>query len=206
MGSISYHNKWEHCFWRANELHHSHVEEEVQELPEGDSGQACQRCKNDFCMLYTKFHTRSSAITMVVCIRTEVIIFYCFFQAQANRNTRLKRILEETREADGESDIRERMQAVRLQLSDSIHNLHEVFSSRIFVAICRGFWDRLGQVNLTRSQEPYYLERFPSLSICAYASNQFLADCVEVSWEQEGEQDLVPRIWLCSWGKPALHI
>jgi hypothetical protein len=69
-----------------------------------------------------------------------------FFQAQANRNTRLKRILEETREADGESDIRDRMQAVRLQLSDSIHNLHEVFSSRIFVAICRGFWDRLGQV------------------------------------------------------------
>lgn len=131
--------------------------------------------------LYTKFHTRSSAITMVVCIRTEVIIFYCFFQAQANRNTRLKRILEETREADGESDIRERMQAVRLQLSDSIHNLHEVFSSRIFVAICRGFWDRLGQVNLTRSQEPYYLEHFPSLSICAYASNQFLTDCVEVS-------------------------
>jgi hypothetical protein len=33
-----------------------------------------------------------------------------------------------------------------------------------------------------------------------------LTDCVEVSWEQEGEQDLVPRIWLCSWGKPALHI
>ncbi|CAO2037558.1 unnamed protein product [Urochloa humidicola] len=68
--------------------------------------------------------------------------------AQANRNTRLKRILEETREADGESDIRERMQAVRLQISDSIHNLHEVFSSRIFVAICRGFWDRLGQIVL----------------------------------------------------------
>ncbi|RLM79393.1 uncharacterized protein C2845_PM12G05810 [Panicum miliaceum] len=68
--------------------------------------------------------------------------------AQANRNTRLKRILEETREADGESDIRERMQAVRLQLSDSIQNLHEVFSSRIFVAICRGVWDRLGQIVL----------------------------------------------------------
>nr|CAB3449233.1 unnamed protein product [Digitaria exilis] len=68
--------------------------------------------------------------------------------AQANRNTRLKRILEETREADGESDIRERMQPVRLQLSDTIHNLHEVFASRIFVAICRGFWDRLGQIVL----------------------------------------------------------
>uniref|UniRef100_A0A0E0CHC5 MHD1 domain-containing protein n=1 Tax=Oryza meridionalis TaxID=40149 RepID=A0A0E0CHC5_9ORYZ len=66
--------------------------------------------------------------------------------AQANRTTRLKRILEETRESEGESDIRERMQALRVHLSDSIYNLHEVFSSRIFVAICRGFWDRLGQI------------------------------------------------------------
>uniref|UniRef100_I1NY99 Uncharacterized protein n=1 Tax=Oryza glaberrima TaxID=4538 RepID=I1NY99_ORYGL len=68
--------------------------------------------------------------------------------AQANRTTRLKRILEETRESEGESDIRERMQALRVHLSDSIYNLHEVFSSRIFVAICRGFWDRLGQIVL----------------------------------------------------------
>jgi hypothetical protein len=40
------------------------------------------------------------------------------------------------------------MQALRVHLSDSIYNLHEVFSSRIFVAICRGFWDRLGQIVL----------------------------------------------------------
>uniref|UniRef100_A0ACD5YPI2 Uncharacterized protein n=1 Tax=Avena sativa TaxID=4498 RepID=A0ACD5YPI2_AVESA len=67
---------------------------------------------------------------------------------QANRATRLKRILEETKETEGESEMRERMQALRAQLSDSMHNLHEVFSSRIFVAICRGFWDRLGQIVL----------------------------------------------------------
>uniref|UniRef100_J3LAL3 MHD1 domain-containing protein n=1 Tax=Oryza brachyantha TaxID=4533 RepID=J3LAL3_ORYBR len=68
--------------------------------------------------------------------------------AQANRTTRLKRILEETRESEGESEIRERMQALRAHLSESIYNLHEVFSSRIFVAICRGFWDKLGQIVL----------------------------------------------------------
>ncbi|KAM0896333.1 hypothetical protein ACQ4PT_023262 [Festuca glaucescens] len=67
---------------------------------------------------------------------------------QANRTTRLKRILEETKETEGESEMRERMQALRAQLSDYMHNLHEVFSSRIFVAICRGFWDRLGQIVL----------------------------------------------------------
>nr|XP_018678473.1 PREDICTED: uncharacterized protein LOC103978189 isoform X7 [Musa acuminata subsp. malaccensis] len=69
--------------------------------------------------------------------------------AQANRTTRLKRILEETKEAEGEPEIRDRMQTLCLQLTDSIHNLHHVLASRIFVAICRGFWDRMGQIVLS---------------------------------------------------------
>ncbi|KAI5339991.1 hypothetical protein L3X38_019265 [Prunus dulcis] len=67
---------------------------------------------------------------------------------QANRNTRLKRILEETKEEDGEAEVRERMHALSSQLVDSISNLHEVFTSKIFIAICRGFWDRMGQIVL----------------------------------------------------------
>ncbi|KAK8517885.1 hypothetical protein V6N13_128043 [Hibiscus sabdariffa] len=67
---------------------------------------------------------------------------------QASRNTRLKRILEEIKEEDGEAEIRERMQMLSSQLIDSISNLHEVFTSWIFVATCRGFWDRMGQIVL----------------------------------------------------------
>ncbi|XP_028778456.1 uncharacterized protein LOC114734971, partial [Neltuma alba] len=67
---------------------------------------------------------------------------------QANRSTRLKRILEETTEQDGEAEIRERMQSLNAQLIDSISNLHEVFSSQIFIATCRGLWDRMGQIVL----------------------------------------------------------
>lgn len=43
---------------------------------------------------------------------------------QENRSTRLKRILEETKEEDGEVEIRERMQMLSLQLIESITNLH----------------------------------------------------------------------------------
>ncbi|XP_038704638.1 uncharacterized protein LOC120000578 [Tripterygium wilfordii] len=67
---------------------------------------------------------------------------------QDNRSTRLKRILEDIKEEDGETDVRERMQMLSLQLIDSISNLHEVFTSRIFIATCRGFWDRMGQIVL----------------------------------------------------------
>lgn len=65
---------------------------------------------------------------------------------QDNRSTRLQRILEETKEADGEAEIRERMHMLISQVIDSISNLHEVFTSPIFIATCRGFWDRMGQV------------------------------------------------------------
>ncbi|XP_063950453.1 uncharacterized protein LOC108219853 isoform X2 [Daucus carota subsp. sativus] len=68
--------------------------------------------------------------------------------ANANRSTRLQRILEETKEADGEAEIRERMQMLISQVIDSISNLHEVFTSPIFIATCRGFWDRMGQIVL----------------------------------------------------------
>ncbi|XP_058114690.1 uncharacterized protein LOC131257803 [Magnolia sinica] len=68
---------------------------------------------------------------------------------QANRSTRLKRILEETEEVDGEAEIRERMQMLSSQLMESICNLHDVFSGHIFVAACRGFWDRMGQIVLS---------------------------------------------------------
>ncbi|KAH9793931.1 Portal protein [Citrus sinensis] len=73
---------------------------------------------------------------------------------QANRNTRLKRILEEIKEEDAEVDVREKMQMLSSQLIDSISNLHQVFSNRIFIAISRGFWDRMGQLLTVLSAVP----------------------------------------------------
>ncbi|KAL9251281.1 hypothetical protein AKJ16_DCAP03463 [Drosera capensis] len=64
---------------------------------------------------------------------------------QASRCTQMKRILDETEDSDGEAEIRERMQTLSSQLMHSISNLHEVLSSQIFIAVCRGFWDRMGQ-------------------------------------------------------------
>lgn len=67
---------------------------------------------------------------------------------QASRSTRLQRILEETKEADGESEIRERMQLLCSKVVESVSNLHEVFTNQIFIASCRGLWDKMGQVIL----------------------------------------------------------
>lgn len=75
-----------------------------------------------------------------------MVLTRSLLQMQVNRNTQLKRILEETEDTDNEAEVRERMLMLNSQLIDSISNLHEVFISQIFVALCRGFWDRMGQV------------------------------------------------------------
>ncbi|WCJ24715.1 hypothetical protein M5689_006651 [Euphorbia peplus] len=59
--------------------------------------------------------------------------------------TKLKKILQEAKEAVVESDIRARMQPLKEQLTNTINHLQSVFGNHVFVAICRGYWDRMGQ-------------------------------------------------------------
>ncbi|KAI5078599.1 hypothetical protein GOP47_0006270 [Adiantum capillus-veneris] len=65
--------------------------------------------------------------------------------ARLQATTKLKKILQDTREAGGETEIRDRMQPLNVQLLETITRLHDVFTPRVFVAICRGYWDRMGQ-------------------------------------------------------------
>lgn len=46
-----------------------------------------------------------------------------------------------------ESDVRGRMQPLREQLTETMNHLHTVFETHVFVALCRGYWDRMGQVD-----------------------------------------------------------
>ncbi|XP_052141879.1 uncharacterized protein LOC127761609 [Oryza glaberrima] len=59
--------------------------------------------------------------------------------------TKLKKIIQDSKELVMESDIRSRMQALKDQLVEAINHVHKVTEVHVFVAICRGFWDRMGQ-------------------------------------------------------------
>ncbi|KAJ9537889.1 hypothetical protein OSB04_030622 [Centaurea solstitialis] len=78
----------------------------------------------------------------------QAVVVKLISNMQGSRNTRLQRILEETKEADGEGEVRERMQVLCSQLVESVSNLHEVFTNQIFIASCRGLWDKMGQIVL----------------------------------------------------------
>ena len=123
------------------------------------------------------------------------------FQLQENRNTRLKRILEETKEEDGEAEVRERMHMLSSQLVDSISNLHEVFTSQIFIATCRGLWDRMGQVRRIIVPDNFKSQLLGIFSIWYMSIFSYEPDCLKISRGEEGKPSLVQRILLCSWGK-----
>jgi hypothetical protein len=59
--------------------------------------------------------------------------------------TKLKKILQESKESAVESDVRGRMQPLKEQLENTINQLHTIFETHVFIAISRGYWDRLGQ-------------------------------------------------------------
>ncbi|XP_020090273.1 uncharacterized protein LOC109711557 isoform X2 [Ananas comosus] len=60
-------------------------------------------------------------------------------------NTKLKKIIQDSKDMIMESDIRSRMQPLKDQLVETINHVRTVFGVHVFVAVCRGFWDRLGQ-------------------------------------------------------------
>ncbi|XVE55589.1 hypothetical protein DITRI_Ditri03aG0171200 [Diplodiscus trichospermus] len=65
--------------------------------------------------------------------------------SKLQNSTKLKKILQDSKETVGESDIRGRMQPLQEQLKSTINHLHTVFETQVFIAICRWYWDRMGQ-------------------------------------------------------------
>ncbi|XP_024977361.1 uncharacterized protein LOC112514945 [Cynara cardunculus var. scolymus] len=59
--------------------------------------------------------------------------------------TKLKKILQDSKECVAESEIRSRMQPLTEQLTNTMNHLHTIFETHVFIATCRGYWDRMGQ-------------------------------------------------------------
>lgn len=73
------------------------------------------------------------------------------FQTKLQNATKLKKILQDSKETVVESDLRGRLQPLKDQLASTISQLHNIFETHVFIAICRGYWDRMGQVSSLRS-------------------------------------------------------
>ncbi|KAL8549227.1 hypothetical protein ACS0TY_008177 [Phlomoides rotata] len=59
--------------------------------------------------------------------------------------TKLRKIIQDAKENTMESDLRIRIQPLKELLADTVDQLHKVLDPQVFVIVCRGFWDRMGQ-------------------------------------------------------------
>lgn len=68
----------------------------------------------------------------------------------------LKKILQESKETVGESDIRSKMNSMREQLTNTVNHIHSVCETHVFIALSRGYWDRMGQVTILMASPEFF--------------------------------------------------
>ncbi|XP_073010311.1 uncharacterized protein [Typha latifolia] len=103
-------------------------------IPGGENAVAGERLSEVTVTLRSKFRNYMQAVVEKLAENT-----------RAQGNTKLKKIIQDSKDAVMESDIRSRMQPLKDQIIETINHVHTVFEVHVFIAVCRGFWDRMGQ-------------------------------------------------------------
>ncbi|KAL5558530.1 hypothetical protein UlMin_034741 [Ulmus minor] len=103
-------------------------------IPDGGNANPGERLSEVTVMLRAKFRNYLQAVVEKVAENSKL-----------QSATKLKKILQDSKETAVESDVRNRMQPLREQLTSTINHFHTLFETQVFVAICRGYWDRMGQ-------------------------------------------------------------
>ncbi|MFS7974801.1 hypothetical protein Hanom_Chr10g00872971 [Helianthus anomalus] len=103
-------------------------------IPDGGNVAAGERLSEVTVMLRSKFRNYLQAVVEKLVENTRL-----------QSGTKLKKILQDSKESVAESEIRCRMQPLKDQLTNTINHLHTIFETHVFIAISRGYWDRMGQ-------------------------------------------------------------
>lgn len=88
-----------------------------------------------------------------------------------------------------EPDLRHKMQPLKELLANTIDQLHTVLETQIFVTVCRGFWDGMGQVDRLCSHKIFSI--YPPCYYTCILMELFIAGHAKVSRRQERKQILV---------------
>ncbi|KAI3972579.1 hypothetical protein MKX01_019237 [Papaver californicum] len=103
-------------------------------IPSGGSAVPGERLSEITVMLRTKFRNYLQAVVEKLAENTRM-----------QSVTKLKKVIQDSKETVVESDVRSRMQPLKEQITSTMNHLHNIFDTLVFVAICRGYWDRMGQ-------------------------------------------------------------
>uniref|UniRef100_A0A1J3H0H0 Uncharacterized protein n=1 Tax=Noccaea caerulescens TaxID=107243 RepID=A0A1J3H0H0_NOCCA len=103
-------------------------------IPDGENRVLGERLSEVTVLLRAKFRSYTQALVEKLAENTRI-----------QSHMKLKSIIHDLRETTAEPDVRNRMMALKDVLDKTIDHLHGVFLPDVFVAICRGIWNRMGQ-------------------------------------------------------------
>lgn len=103
-------------------------------IPDGENRILGERLSEVTVLLRAKFRSYMQALVEKLAENTRI-----------QSHMKLKSIIHDLRETTAEPDVRNRMMALKDVLDKTIDHLHNVFLPDVFVSVCRGIWDRLGQ-------------------------------------------------------------
>ncbi|KAK4359130.1 hypothetical protein RND71_021359 [Anisodus tanguticus] len=103
-------------------------------IPEGGNTTPGERLSEVTVMLRSKFRNYVQTVIEKLAENTKL-----------QNNTKLKKILQDSKENVIESDISCKIQPLKEQLTSTINHLYTIFEPNAFIASCRGYWDRMGQ-------------------------------------------------------------
>lgn len=103
-------------------------------IPDGGNAAPGERLSEVTVMLRSKFRNYVQAVVEKLGENTKL-----------QGSTKLKKILLDSKDTVIESDVRSRMQPLKDLLASSINHMHSIFESHVFIACCRGYWDKMGQ-------------------------------------------------------------
>ncbi|CAD5335917.1 unnamed protein product [Arabidopsis thaliana] len=103
-------------------------------IPDGENRVLGERLSEVTVLLRSKFRSYMQALVEKLAENTRI-----------QSHMKLKTIIHDLRETTAEPDVRNRMTSLKDLLDKTIDHLHGVFLPDVFVAICRGIWDRMGQ-------------------------------------------------------------
>ncbi|CAF2088195.1 BnaA06g24310D [Brassica napus] len=103
-------------------------------IPDGENRILGERLSEVTVLLRAKFRSYMQALVEKLAENTRI-----------QNHMKLKSIIHDLRETTAEPDVRNRMMALKDVLDKTIDHLHSVFLPDVFVSVCRGIWDRLGQ-------------------------------------------------------------
>ncbi|WZZ00789.1 hypothetical protein YC2023_073117 [Brassica napus] len=103
-------------------------------IPDGENRILGERLSEVTVLLRAKFRSYMQALVEKLAENTRI-----------QNHMKLKSIIHDLRETTAEPDVRNRMTALKDVLDKTIDHLHSVCLPDVFVSVCRGIWDRLGQ-------------------------------------------------------------